>query len=176
MTKRPAVLISIGILAVIICLQLNLAYGESYEENIKIRKLAIKSALVQSAERLLLQEIELIKTIDKARYMGLETELPPLEPELMADVVYLLDWALRIDPNDVKANFLLGKIYYLQHDLGEGFADRKIVNLGVRHLARALRLSSQGKQGLKDSEKIEGEKMLDELKKIPEGAFGKSGE
>jgi hypothetical protein len=35
MAKKTVVLITIGILAVIICLQVNLAYGESYEENIK---------------------------------------------------------------------------------------------------------------------------------------------
>ena len=138
------------------------AYGVDYEANIRKRDAKIATALIDSGEKLFSYEKELIKNIDQARYKGLETELEPLT-EMMEDVIYLLDWALRIDPNNFKANLLLGQVYVAKMDAGEGFVDKAMHQKATQYLNHAVKLSSAGTSTVSNAEKVKAKKLYDKL-------------
>ncbi len=146
------------------------AYCVDYEANIRKKKADMKVVLLESADKLFSYEKELIKSIDDVRYEGLETELAPITG-MMQDVIHLLGWALQIDPNDFKANYLLGKIYYSKMDLGEGFVDKKMYQLAKKHLKVSVEQKTKALDQTLKQEQIIAKKLYDELIKIHKDAI-----
>jgi hypothetical protein len=148
--------------------------GNQYDREVKSRSVELRGALVQAARDLLLKEIELVRKIDVTRYEGLETELPPVFPEMLKDVLLLLNWAVRLEDEadlelDASAHFLLGWTYYLQHDLGE-FCDEKAVTEAKNHLGQAREAYSKKGTALTQDDYGRLVEMMDSLDKIPAGS------
>jgi uncharacterized protein (DUF2164 family) len=135
---------------------------------LKKRGESIKKNVLENAEALLAYEIDMIKRINSVVYDGIETELgPPLYNSLMVDVKYLLEWVLKIEPNNIKANFLLGKMYYLQREVETDYDERNVM-LALKFISKAFGLLSMSKDGISQTEIIELEKIYKELRRITE--------
>ncbi len=78
----------------------------------------LKKKLIEKAEELMNLQMKIIAQINSVR-SGVLIESDPLESNMFSDAIYLLKKSLSIDSNDIKGNFLLGKIYYIQIDLAD---------------------------------------------------------
>ena len=92
-------------------------------------------------------------------------------PDLMADIIFLLEWALDIDPNDIKANILLGKVYYLKSDQGEGYLNKKYYKFAMKYLSKGIKLNTDNKKKINQNDLLEAKKMLNEFNKVTPNAF-----
>ena len=143
---------------------------EASDNNSQKQAVSIKSIVLESAENLYQSEKQIIRDIDNVRYSDMETELSPLLNDLMSDVVYLLEWVLEIDPSDIKANFLLGKIYYGKSDVGEGFRDKKMVELAKNCLLKVIK-NNNSELAISKSDMAEARKIYNELINLNENTF-----
>jgi hypothetical protein len=147
---------------------------DRYDRELKRRSAELRGTLVQAARDLLLKEIELVRKIDATRYKGLETELPPVFPDMLKDVLMLLNWATRLEHEvglelDAKAHFLIGWTHYLQHDLGE-FCDEKAVTEAKKHFGQAREAYTKKSTALTQDEHGRLVEMMDTLDRIPPGS------
>lgn len=116
--KLKQSIVSILFISVVNLLNLENVFSDQGSGQISKESQIIKTKLVESAERLLNLENDLIEEINKVR-SGRLVEAHPMEMNMFFDVIYLLEYALYFDENDIKTTFLLGKIYYLQRDLAD---------------------------------------------------------
>jgi hypothetical protein len=125
----------------------------------------LEKELLTSAEKIFEQENNAIERIDEIRYEGIETELENIYPILFKDVIYLLNWVLECNPNNIDANYLLGKIYYLQRELDYEY-NKNAIGLANKYISKVIELSKTKYKDYDKAKLSEAKKMLTEITQI----------